>query len=72
MTDIELLEQSITTLGSINVPIALIDQIGAPIYQVRKNLLSLLKAIQDNISKQKTQDDDIKVTEVEVVKESIE
>lgn len=45
MTDIELLQKSIQELGMIHVPVGLMDNIGIPIYNVRGNLISLLKTV---------------------------
>lgn len=51
MTDIELLKNSVDVLGAVNVPVGLLESIGAPIYQVRKNLMNLLEAIANNTKK---------------------
>lgn len=51
MTDIELLKNSVDVLGAINVPVGLLESIGVPIYQVRKNLVKLLEAVAANSKK---------------------
>ena len=45
MTDVEILKNAVDVLGAINVPVGLLESIGAPIYQVRKNLKMLLDAV---------------------------
>ncbi len=45
MTDIELLEEAVKMLGGINVPIALFDSIGVPVYRVRSMLNALLASV---------------------------
>ena len=52
MTDVELLKNSVDVLGAINVPVGLLESIGVPIYQVRKNLMKLLEAVAANSRKE--------------------
>lgn len=46
MTDIEILTDSVNTLGTIQVPVAFFETIGMPVSRVRRNLIALLNAIQ--------------------------
>lgn len=45
MTDLEILTDSVNSLGDIQVPVALFETIGAPVSRVRRNLIALLDAI---------------------------
>lgn len=45
MTDIDLLKESVNTLGNIPIPAKLIESIGIPIYNVRSNLITLINAV---------------------------
>lgn len=47
MTDTDIIKNAIDVLGAINVPVGLLNTIGAPIYQVRQNLQVLLKAVME-------------------------
>ena len=63
MTDVELLKNSIDVLGAINVPVVLLEGIGAPIYQVRKNLMNLMDAINSNAQKAAEEQEVVEPTE---------
>lgn len=45
MTDLELLDNAINTLGSIQLPVAYIQSATLPIYNVRQDLIALSDAI---------------------------
>ena len=45
MTDMEILKDSIDTLGGLTVPVALNDVLGAPLGRVYNNLTALYRAI---------------------------
>ena len=45
MTDLEILTDSINSLGDVQVPVALFETIGAPVSRVRRNLIALVNAI---------------------------
>ena len=45
MTDIDILKDAVASLGAIQVPVCLFQEIGAPIARVRNNLSELQKAI---------------------------
>lgn len=51
MSDYELLQKCIKDLGSINVPMAFLEQIGVPIFNVRQNLINLCDSIEAVIQK---------------------
>ena len=53
MTDIEVLKDAIDSIGRINLPITMIDQIGAELNRVRNNLIIL----HDTITKQRNEED---------------
>ncbi len=53
MTDMEIIKNSIDALSAINVPVAFLETIGVPIYQVRKNLQLLYDAVIQNSQKKK-------------------
>lgn len=63
MSDLELLRNAIETLGAIRVPVGLIESIGVPIFQVRKNLSSLLEAVIANSQKNEEQEPEQEQTE---------
>lgn len=52
MTDIEILEDAITTLGRMTIPVELAEQITIPIYNVRNNLILLLDAIHKKLDEE--------------------
>lgn len=52
MTDIEILEDAITTLGRMTIPVELAEQITIPIYNVRSNLILLLDAIHKKLDEE--------------------
>lgn len=57
MTDLEVIKNSVDVLGAISVPVGLLQSIGAPIYQVRQNLMLLLNALTEK-SKDSNNDSD--------------
>lgn len=50
MTDLDLLQKSIQTLGAVSVPVGLTEQIGIPIYNVRADLITMFKSISAKIA----------------------
>lgn len=63
MKDIDLIKNSIDALGAISVPVGLLDSIGVPIYQVRKNLQALYEAVIEK-SKSKNETEEPQTEEV--------
>jgi hypothetical protein len=61
MTDVDIIKNAVDVLGSIAIPVNLLESVGAPIYQVRKNLNILLNAI---IEKTKQEQENIEQKEV--------
>lgn len=51
MTDIDILKDAVKVLGNIRVPVELFDSIGAPVYQVRQNLVALLQLVETSAVK---------------------
>lgn len=52
MTDIEILEDAINTLGRMTIPVELAEQITIPVYNVRNNLIMLLDAIHKKLEEE--------------------
>lgn len=52
MTDIEILEDAINTLGRMTIPVELAEQITIPVYNVRNNLIMLLDAIHKKLDEE--------------------
>ena len=56
-TDIEILEDSVTTLGKLRIPVDMSEEVGNEIIRVWKNLKALLNArIEQNIRDCKSED----------------
>ena len=49
MTDLDLIKRDIDSLGAINVPAAMIEQIGIPILNVRNDLIQLYNSVMEQI-----------------------
>lgn len=52
MTDIEILEDAIRTLGSMAIPVDMAEQITIPVFNVRNNLIMLLDAINKKLNEE--------------------
>ena len=55
LTDIDILEDSIRSLGSISVPIEYMQAIAEPISRVRRNLMFLTEAIKQKSAEKEKQ-----------------
>ena len=45
MTDVEVIEDAIRTIGSLNVPMEHFETLGTPLNRVRNNLIVLIRSI---------------------------
>lgn len=51
MTDYEIIEDAVNTIGALSIPIALAENIGEQLIRVRRNLMILAQAIKKNAEK---------------------
>jgi len=70
MSDLELLEKCIKDLGRINVPMALLEQIGIPIFNVRQNLMAILDSIETQRKPAVDEEPETKIEPVAVPEET--
>lgn len=73
MTDLEILQNTINTLNNICVPVALVKDIGIPVYNSVVDLTNLytavFKQIKDAKEKQQQDDSEIQISDAEPVDE---
>ena len=72
MTDIDILKDSVNTLGNLSVPISLFDAIGEPVCRVRKNLLILLNFVVSKQNEATKTEEEIEKPEEETLSEEVE
>ena len=49
MTDLDIIKNSINTLGKINIPAEYVESIAIPVYNVRQELIMLYNSVTDKI-----------------------
>lgn len=58
MTDYEIIEDAVNTIGALSIPIALAENVGDQLVRVRRNLMILASAIKQNAEKKEEKSDD--------------